>query len=35
MPVDGQVRVGSNTKTFTAVVVLQLAGEGKAALDAP
>ncbi|MCX4985132.1 serine hydrolase [Streptomyces sp. NBC_00572] len=35
VPVDGQVRVGSNTKTFTAVVVLQLVGEGKVALDAP
>uniref|UniRef100_UPI0035A96C3A serine hydrolase n=2 Tax=Kitasatospora aureofaciens TaxID=1894 RepID=UPI0035A96C3A len=29
VPVDGQVRIGSNTKTFTAVVVLQLVGEGK------
>ena len=35
IPVDGRVRIGSNTKTFTAVVVLQLAGEGKVALDAP
>lgn len=35
VPVDGQVRVGSNTKTFTAAVVLQLVGEGKAELDAP
>ncbi|MFF2120410.1 serine hydrolase domain-containing protein [Kitasatospora sp. NPDC058184] len=34
VPVDGQVRIGSNTKTFTAVVVLQLAGEGKVDLDA-
>ncbi|MEU8919402.1 serine hydrolase domain-containing protein [Kitasatospora sp. NPDC048545] len=34
-PVDGQVRIGSNTKTFTAVVVLQLVGEGKVDLDAP
>lgn len=34
-PVDGQVRVGSNTKTFTATVVLQLVGEGKVALDSP
>src|SRR5262245_33535450 len=25
VPRDGQVRIGSNTKTFTAVVVLQLA----------
>ncbi|MFI1972187.1 serine hydrolase domain-containing protein [Streptomyces cinnamoneus] len=35
VPTDGQVRIGSNTKTFTAVVVLQLVGEGKAGLDAP
>ncbi|MFD0258703.1 serine hydrolase domain-containing protein [Kitasatospora indigofera] len=34
VPGDGQVRIGSNTKTFTAVVVLQLAGEGRIALDA-
>ncbi|MEU8890155.1 serine hydrolase domain-containing protein [Streptomyces sp. NPDC048442] len=35
VPVDGQVRAGSNTKTFTAAVVLQLVGEGKVDLDAP
>ncbi|KQV04790.1 MULTISPECIES: serine hydrolase [unclassified Kitasatospora] len=35
VPADGQVRIGSNTKTFTAVVVLQLVGEGKVALDEP
>ncbi|MGY0235550.1 serine hydrolase domain-containing protein [Longispora urticae] len=34
-PVDGQVRAGSNTKTFTATVVLQLVGEGRVELDAP
>ncbi|MFJ6779812.1 serine hydrolase domain-containing protein [Streptomyces yangpuensis] len=34
-PRDGQVRIGSNTKTFTAVVVLQLVGEGRIGLDAP
>ncbi|WP_371503233.1 beta-lactamase family protein [Kitasatospora sp. NBC_00374] len=34
VPVDGQVRIGSNTKTFTAVVVLQLVGEGRIGLDA-
>ncbi|MFE9558273.1 serine hydrolase domain-containing protein [Streptomyces sp. NPDC006703] len=34
VPVDGQVRIGSNTKTFTAVVVLQLVAEGKVGLDA-
>lgn len=26
VPRDGQIRIGSNTKTFTAVVVLQLVG---------
>ncbi|MFI7100984.1 serine hydrolase domain-containing protein [Streptomyces sp. NPDC050161] len=35
VPDDGQVRIGSNTKTFTAVVVLQLVAEGKIRLDAP
>ncbi|RPK93537.1 D-alanyl-D-alanine carboxypeptidase precursor [Streptomyces sp. ADI98-10] len=35
VPVDGQVRAGSNTKTFVATVVLQLVGEGKVALDDP
>ncbi|MGI5525890.1 serine hydrolase domain-containing protein [Streptomyces syringium] len=35
VPDDGQVRIGSNTKTFTAVVVLQLVGEGKIGLDEP
>ncbi|CAM5581888.1 Serine hydrolase OS=Kitasatospora aureofaciens OX=1894 GN=HS99_0005985 PE=4 SV=1 [Kitasatospora aureofaciens] len=34
VPVDGQIRIGSNTKTFTAVVVLQLVAEGKIGLDA-
>ncbi|MFF1872190.1 serine hydrolase domain-containing protein [Kitasatospora herbaricolor] len=34
VPADGQVRIGSNTKTFTAVVVLQLVGEGRIDLDA-
>lgn len=34
VPRDGQVRIGSNTKTFTAVVVLQLVGEGKVDLEA-
>ncbi|MFB7664071.1 serine hydrolase domain-containing protein [Kitasatospora sp. NPDC056138] len=34
VPKDGQVRIGSNTKTFTAVVVLQLVGEGRIGLDA-
>ncbi|MFJ6384915.1 serine hydrolase domain-containing protein [Kitasatospora sp. NPDC092039] len=35
VPVDGQVRIGSNTKSFTAVVVLQLVAEGKIGLDSP
>ena len=35
VPVDGQVRAGSNTKAFTSVVVLQLVGEGEIVLDAP
>lgn len=35
VPPDGQVRIGSNTKTFTASVVLQLVAEGKVALDEP
>ncbi|MFD7666014.1 serine hydrolase domain-containing protein [Streptomyces sp. NPDC059788] len=34
-PVDGQIRAASITKSFTAVAVLQLVGEGKVALDAP
>ncbi|MFE6995860.1 serine hydrolase domain-containing protein [Microbacterium sp. NPDC057659] len=34
-PVDGHVRVGSNTKTFTAALALQLVGEGRISLDAP
>ncbi|MDH6144748.1 D-alanyl-D-alanine carboxypeptidase [Kitasatospora sp. GP30] len=35
VPRDGQVRIGSNTKTFTATVILQLVGEGKVGLDQP
>ncbi|MFE2145927.1 serine hydrolase domain-containing protein [Streptomyces sp. NPDC059456] len=35
VPDDGQVRIGSNTKTFTAVVTLQLVAEGKISLDSP
>ncbi|MET8336369.1 serine hydrolase domain-containing protein [Streptosporangium canum] len=34
-PTTGHVRIGSNTKTFTATVVLQLVAEGKIGLDAP
>jgi D-alanyl-D-alanine carboxypeptidase len=33
VPVDGSFRMGSNTKTFVSVVVLQLAGEGRLSLD--
>ncbi|GII63393.1 serine hydrolase [Sphaerisporangium krabiense] len=32
-PIDGHVRIGSNTKTFTAAAALQLVGEGKIDLD--
>ncbi|GAA2808216.1 serine hydrolase domain-containing protein [Crossiella cryophila] len=32
---DDRVRIGSNTKAFVAVAVLQLVGEGKIELDAP
>ncbi|MEV0760040.1 serine hydrolase domain-containing protein [Nocardia sp. NPDC050435] len=32
-PLDGHVRIGSNTKTFIATVALQLVGEGKIELD--
>lgn len=35
VPEDGEVRIGSATKTFTAVVALQLAEEGLLDLDAP
>ncbi|GAA5086131.1 serine hydrolase domain-containing protein [Nocardia iowensis] len=34
-PIDGHVRIGSNTKTFTATLVLQLVAEGKIGLDIP
>ncbi|MEU5763825.1 serine hydrolase domain-containing protein [Nocardia sp. NPDC047648] len=34
-PVDGHVRIGSNTKTFTATLVLALVAEGKVDLDTP
>ncbi|WP_026403623.1 serine hydrolase domain-containing protein [Actinomadura rifamycini] len=34
-PKNAHVRIGSNTKTFTAVAVLQLVGEGKVKLDEP
>ncbi|MEU7524133.1 serine hydrolase domain-containing protein [Saccharothrix sp. NPDC042600] len=34
-PTNGRFRIGSNTKTFVATVVLQLVAEGRVALDAP
>ncbi|MEV6557376.1 serine hydrolase domain-containing protein [Nocardia sp. NPDC051756] len=34
-PADGRVRIGSNTKTFVATVIMQLVAEGKVDLDAP
>ncbi len=34
-PINGRVRIGSNTKTFVATVVLQLVAENKIALDTP
>ncbi|MGG2465865.1 serine hydrolase domain-containing protein [Streptomyces sp. RGM 3693] len=34
-PTNGYVRIGSNTKTFTATVVLQLVAEGAIGLDVP
>src|SRR6185437_9401375 len=33
VPLDAEFRIGSVTKTFTATVVLQLAGEGRLSLD--
>jgi D-alanyl-D-alanine carboxypeptidase len=35
VPVNGRVRIASNTKMFTATVILQLVGEGRISLDAP
>ena len=35
VPADGYVRIGSNTKMYVAVVVMQLADEGKISLDEP
>ncbi|MGA5304227.1 serine hydrolase domain-containing protein [Nucisporomicrobium flavum] len=34
VPRDARVRIGSNTKTFTAVVAMQLVGEGRIDLNA-
>ncbi|MFI5717144.1 serine hydrolase domain-containing protein [Nocardia sp. NPDC051750] len=34
-PIDGHIRIGSNTKTFTATLVLQLVAEGRVGLDTP
>lgn len=35
VPVDSQIRIGSATKAFVSVVVLQLVGAGKIELEAP
>ena len=35
VPLDGEVRIGSNTKMFSAVTVLQLVEQGLVELDAP
>ncbi|MEV6368073.1 serine hydrolase domain-containing protein [Micromonospora musae] len=35
MPIDGSFRIGSETKTFVSVVLLQLVGEGRLRLDDP
>lgn len=34
-PTNGHFRIGSNTKTFTATLVLQLVAEGRIGLDTP
>ncbi|MET9066474.1 serine hydrolase domain-containing protein [Streptosporangium sandarakinum] len=34
-PVNGHARIGSNTKTFTATLMLQLVAEGRIELDTP
>jgi D-alanyl-D-alanine carboxypeptidase len=34
-PADGHCRIGSNTKTFTAALVLHLVAEGRIGLDTP
>ncbi len=34
-PIDGHVRIASNTKTFTATLVLQLVADGKIGLETP
>ncbi|WP_349426192.1 serine hydrolase domain-containing protein [Microbacterium sp. LWS13-1.2] len=34
-PIDGHVRIGSNTKTFTAALTLRLVAEGRIALNTP
>ena len=35
MSIDDQLRIGSNTKTMTSTVILQLVQEGKLKLDDP
>jgi len=34
-PIDGEVRIGSNTKTVVAAIIMQLVEEGKVRLDEP
>ena len=34
-PLDGEVRIGSNTKTFVAVLIMKMVEEGKVKLDEP
>lgn len=34
-PIDGHIRIGSNTKTFIATLVLQLVAAGRVGLDTP
>ena len=34
-PLDGEVRIGSNTKTFVAVLVMKMVEEGKVKLEEP
>ena len=34
-PLDGEVRIASNTKTFVAVVIMKMVEEGKVKLDEP
>jgi D-alanyl-D-alanine carboxypeptidase len=35
VPANGYFRLGSNTKTYVSVVLLQLVGEGRLSLEDP